>query len=245
MQFNITSFFVYYIKFKSSFIIIAVFPLGLAITSVTKITKNVKVKNKTINLCMFKPLNLYKTYGAIVMPKIYKFINKLKNKINFFLALTIIFVTTLSYSSISYGMSDSFSEDLELAKIGNSGAAFRLGTRYLNGIEVGIDYSKALYFLSEAAKKDHSNAIYSLGYMYLYGEGVEVDQKKAFKLFRRSALLDFAPSYYMLGLMYYDGIGTKKSERKAYFNIKAAFEKGYESKNIFLDHDNKKIIVVK
>lgn len=170
------------------------------------------------------------------------FLNKLiKNSVlPLFILINLLFINTLSYAQ-----SDSFKKDVELAKIGNSGAAFRLGTRYLNGIEVQVDYDKALYFLNLAAEKDHANAIYSLGYMYLYGEGVETNHKKAFKLLRRSALLDFAPSYYLLGLMYYDGVGVRKSERKAYFNVKAAYEKGYESKNVFLDHTNKTLIIAK
>lgn len=138
---------------------------------------------------------------------------------------------------------DSIKSDEELALLGNSGAAFRLGARYLNGDGVAIDYEKAKYYLEMAAEQNHAHALYDLGYMYLYGEGVEQNYLMAFDYFERSSDFDFAPAYYIIGIMFYDGAGVKKNNKKAYEYCKKAFEKGYKSTAVDLDHDNKTLIV--
>lgn len=150
--------------------------------------------------------------------------------------LIILFIPLLSYSS-------TIEEDKSLAELGNSGAAFRLGAKYLNGNGVEKDYKKAKYYLEIAAKKNHSYALYDLGYMYLYGEGVAQDYFKAYEYFERSADYDFPPAYYIMGIMYYDGAGVKQNNKKAYELCKKAIDKGYKTSAIILDHDNKTIIV--
>ena len=117
--------------------------------------------------------------------------------------------------------------DEELALLGNSGAAFRLGARYLNGDGVAVDYEKAKYYLEIAAEQNHAHALYDLGYMYLYGEGVAQNYLMAYDYFERSSDFDFAPAFYIIGIMYYDGAGVKKNNKKAYEYCKKAFEKGY------------------
>lgn len=133
--------------------------------------------------------------------------------------------------------------DEELAVMGNSGAAFRIGARYLNGDGVSKDYEKAKKYLEMAASKNHAHALYDLGYMYLYGVGVDKDYMMAFDYFQRSAEFDFAPAYYIMGIMYYDGAGVKKNDKKAYEYCKKAFEKGYKTSVVELDHKNKTIII--
>lgn len=150
----------------------------------------------------------------------------------------------LIFPLITYA-EDSLKGDEELALMGNSGAAFRLGARYLNGSGVEKDYEKAKYYLEMAALKDHAHALYDLGYMYLYGVGVEKDYLMAFDYFQRSTDFDFAPAYYIIGIMYHDGAGVKQNEKKAYEYCKKAFEKGYKTDVIALDHKNKKIIILK
>ena len=134
-------------------------------------------------------------------------------------------------------------EDTKLAELGNSGAEYRLGSRYLNGEGVDIDYKKALYWLEKAGAQGHSNALYNLGYMYLYGYGVDIDYMMAFDYFESAKDLGFTPAYYIIGLMYYDGAGVKKNHKKAYEYCKQALDNGYKSNNILLDHDNKTIII--
>ena len=46
-----------------------------------------------------------------------------------------------------------------------------------------------------------------------------------------------------MGIMYYDGAGVKKNDKKAYEYCKKAFEKGYKTSVVELDHKNKTIII--
>lgn len=151
--------------------------------------------------------------------------------------LMFIMIPTLVYAN------QSLENDLKLASIGNSGAAFRLGSRYLNGEGVEKDYEKAKYWLEIAAEKNHSHALYDLGYIYLYGIGVEKDYLMAYDLFERAKDVGFIPAYFIIGLMYYDGAGVKKNDKKAYEYCKTAIERGYKTSNVILDHKNKKIII--
>lgn len=155
----------------------------------------------------------------------------------------IIMLTMLLIIPAVLSAQDSIKSDEELALLGNSGAAFRLGARYLNGDGVAIDYEKAKYYLGMAAEQNHAHALYDLGYMYLYGEGVEQNYLMAFDYFERSSDFDFAPAFYIIGIMFYDGAGVKKNNKKAYEYCKKAFEKGYKSKTVELDHDNKTLII--
>ena len=98
-------------------------------------------------------------------------------------------------------------------------------------------------YLEMAASKNHAHALYDLGYMYLYGVGVDKDYMMAFDYFQRSAEFDFAPAFYIMGIMYYDGAGVKKNDKKAYEYCKKAFEKGYKTSVVELDHKNKTIII--
>ena len=151
--------------------------------------------------------------------------------------LLFVFIPVIVYAN------QSLENDLKLANIGNRGAAFRIGARYLNGEGVEQDYEKAKYYLERAADKNHSHALYDLGYMYLYGIGVEKDYMMAYDYFERSKDVGFVPAYFIIGLMYYDGAGVKKKDKKAYEYCKTAIERGYKTNNIILDHKNKKILI--
>lgn len=157
------------------------------------------------------------------------------NRLIFFLIITLFPLIVFS--------SENMKSDEELAVLGNSGAAFRLGSKYLNGEGIEKDYNKAKYYLELAALKNHAHAMYNLGYMYLYGEGVAQDYLMAFDYFQQSAEYNFAPAMYILGLMYYDGAGVKKNNKKAYEYCKKSFDNGYKTDSITLDHKNKTIIV--
>ncbi len=137
----------------------------------------------------------------------------------------------------------SIEKDKQLSDMGNSGASFRLGSRYLNGEGVEKNYQLAKHYLELAAEKKHAHALYDLGYMYLYGEGVQKDYLMAYDYFERATDFGFAPAYYIIGIMYYDGAGVKKNDKKAYEFCKKAIDNGYKTKSITLDHKNKRIIV--
>jgi TPR repeat protein len=72
------------------------------------------------------------------------------------------------------------------AESGGCAAQTTLGLLYLYGEEpFGIDYEKALRFLSMAAEQGASRAIANLGDMYLNGLGTAKDVNKAIELYRR------------------------------------------------------------
>ena len=154
----------------------------------------------------------------------------------------IVLIVLLIFPTVLFSQA-TIKSDEELALLGNSGAAFRLGARYLNGDGVAVDYEKAKYYLEIAAEQNHAHALYDLGYMYLYGEGVAQNYLMAYDYFERSSDFDFAPAFYIIGIMYYDGAGVKKNNKKAYEYCKKAFEKGYKSNNVELDHNNKTLII--
>ncbi len=148
----------------------------------------------------------------------------------------------LLFPVIVYG-NEALESDIQLANIGNSGAAFRVGLRYLDGNGVEKDYEKAKYYLKIAGDKNHANALYNLGYMYLYGIGVDKDYMIAYDYFEKSKNQGFTPAYFIIGLMYYDGAGVKQSHKKAYEYCKTAIDKGYKTENIILDHRNRRIVI--
>lgn len=141
--------------------------------------------------------------------------------------ILIIFLV-LFFSNIAYGSSD-FEKDLELAKLGNAGAQFRVGATYLNGSdEVEIDYINAYAWLLRAAEQNHANALYNIGYMYLYGVGVPVNYIKAAEFFNKSKDNGFLPAWHILGIMYYDGAGVEKDIEKAKKYCQKAADGGYK-----------------
>ena len=62
---------------------------------------------------------------------------------------------------------------------------FYIGLAYLSGIDVEIDYNKALMLIKSAAEKDLPEAIKKLSSMYRYGEGVTRDYDEAISWYNR------------------------------------------------------------
>ena len=57
---------------------------------------------------------------------------------------------------------------------------YYVGLAYLSGIDVEVDYERAVKLISSAAQAGVEPAMKSLSQMYLYGHGVPKDQKEAF-----------------------------------------------------------------
>lgn len=74
------------------------------------------------------------------------------------------------------------------AELGSTYAAYALGTWYLHGKGVSVDYREAVGFLQIAAGVHHHDALYELGACYFNGEGVEKNHDKAFDLYLKAAL---------------------------------------------------------
>ena len=83
-------------------------------------------------------------------------------------------------------------------------AASILGCCYLEGIEVGADYSEAFRLLSFAAEQGASRAV---GRMYAEGLGTKKDMRQAVALFTPSADKGEFLAQVMLGRLYSRGDG--------------------------------------
>lgn len=88
-----------------------------------------------------------------------------------------------------------------------------LGLAYLNGMDVNIDYSEALRWLSIAAAIGTPRAMANLGYMYAEGLGVRRSSSHAYWLFKRSTS-EFA-SQLGLARLYASGDGVKRNRKLA------------------------------
>ena len=79
-----------------------------------------------------------------------------------------------------------FEELKQKANQGAVSAQFQLGRTYLDGLNGTCqDYSKALYWLSEAARQDDSDAYCYIGQCYEYGWGVEIDYHTAIEYYKK------------------------------------------------------------
>lgn len=109
----------------------------------------------------------------------------------------------------------------------NTMAEVKLALCCLNGIGTEVDYSKALYYMSQAARHQSREAIYELSMMYSSGRGVTQDSRKAFHLMNEAAALNYAPAQYELGVMYENAIGTIENRERAYNWYHMAYELNY------------------
>jgi uncharacterized protein len=105
---------------------------------------------------------------------------------------------------------------MSLALSGGKAAELTLGASYLEGDHVGIDFKKALFWLSRAAKNDLPMAHFCIGIIYCEGLGVDKDFNNAINSFTKSIELGIGdePGYSgwngiiaeaLIGEMYYLG----------------------------------------
>lgn len=106
------------------------------------------------------------------------------------------------------------------AKQGHVGTQHLLGNFYSHKFKqwgfMPLDYTKAIYWYTEAAYNGDNVAQSYLADMYLKGKGTPVNLKKAFRWFRKSAESGNELTQYKLGLMYQNGEGVIPSNIHAY-----------------------------
>jgi TPR repeat protein len=110
---------------------------------------------------------------------------------------------------------------------------YNLGTMYMTGEGVQVDYGEALKWLRKAAEHGRRSAYTNLGNMYANGKGVPKDYEEAIKLWRKAAELKEPNAELNLALAYRNGIGVPKNwdEAERWFvraaeqgNAKAAYD---------------------
>jgi uncharacterized protein len=73
------------------------------------------------------------------------------------------------------------------AESGSIVAQLVLGTCYLDGIAIAVDYKEAFRFLSAAAERGASRAMANLARMYAEGLGIPRDLPEAIRLYEKAA----------------------------------------------------------
>lgn len=128
------------------------------------------------------------------------------NKIFLLFGLTILFLSSNSYSS----------EDVKNYLI--------KGDSYY----AQSDYTQALSWYRKAADQGDLHAQTMIGSIYYLGQGVSKDYKKAFFWSRKAAMQGHGEAQYNLGVMYAYGHGVPKDIKRAQRWIKSAIDNNFE-----------------
>ena len=109
-----------------------------------------------------------------------------------------------------------------LAEAGNARAQAALGSLYIRGEGVAIDYAEALRWTRSAAEQGDVTGQFNMGTIYAGGLGVERDYAVAAEWFARAAEQDDAASRFNLGVLYARGLGVPKDDEEALFLLSTA-----------------------
>ena len=105
-------------------------------------------------------------------------------------------------------------------------AAELLGSLYLWGQGVAIDYARAMAVYQVGAEAGDARCQCEVGLMYCKGQGVAVDYKQARLWLEKAAAQDHPGAVCQLGAMYGNGEGVTPSWRRARELYQRAIELG-------------------
>ena len=109
-----------------------------------------------------------------------------------------------------------------LAEAGDARAQAAIGSLYIHGQGVSVDYEEALRWTRRAAEQGDVTGQFNMGTIYAGGLGVERDYATAAEWFRRAAEQDDAASRFNLGVLYARGLGVPKDDEEAIFLLSTA-----------------------
>lgn len=101
------------------------------------------------------------------------------------------------------------------AEAGDPQAQYQLGSFYMSGTDVQLDYRQAAAWYRKAAEQHHGDAEFALGYMYEQGKGVKRDYREARQYYTAAAQQGHATAANNLGSLYEHGKGVRKNIRQA------------------------------
>ncbi len=104
-----------------------------------------------------------------------------------------------------------------LAEAGDATAQAALGSLYIHGEGVPIDYGAALKWMRLAAEQGEVTGQFNMGSIYAGGLGVERDYSEAARWFRLAGEQYDAISRYNLALLYSRGLGVERDDGEAVF----------------------------
>ena len=111
---------------------------------------------------------------------------------------------------------------MPLAEAGDARAQAAIGSLYIHGNGVAVDYAEALRWTRSAAQRGDVTGQFNMGTIYAGGLGVERDYAVAAEWFARAAEQDDAPSRFNLGVLYARGLGVPKDDEEALFLLSTA-----------------------
>lgn len=100
------------------------------------------------------------------------------------------------------------------AETGSCVAQSVLGSCYLDGIDVEVDYQEAFRLLTEAAKQGASRAVVNWARMHAEGLGIQRDVPKAVELYETVSKVEFLACV-QLGRIYSRGAGITPDSDEA------------------------------
>lgn len=100
-----------------------------------------------------------------------------------------------------------------------------LGAMYYQGRCVEQDYSKAVYWYTEAANRGNITSMSNLGYCHYYGRNIPVDYEKAYQMFTKAAIMGDLIAEYKVGDMFASGKYVEKDEVSAFRIYYSLFER--------------------
>ena len=109
-----------------------------------------------------------------------------------------------------------------LAEAGDARAQAALGSLYINGQGVAVDYGEALRWTRLAAEQGDVTGQFNMGTIYAGALGVERDYGVAAVWFRRAAEQDDAASRFNLGVLHARGLGVPQDDEEAIFLLSTA-----------------------
>lgn len=132
----------------------------------------------------------------------------------------------------------------EKAKSGDPFAQHELGIRYILGIGVPIDSTKAAEWIGLAASKNLPAANFNYAIMLSNGIGVEWNPFKAFKNFKVAAESGMEQAQYIYGLLHTDNLIVNKNLDEAYKWLKKAADRGFAEAKLVLEEFKKNGIAI-
>ncbi|MDE0391636.1 MAG: tetratricopeptide repeat protein [Rhodospirillales bacterium] len=109
-----------------------------------------------------------------------------------------------------------------LAEAGDARAQAALGSLYIHGNGVAVDYAEALRWTRKAAEQGDVTGQFNMGTIYAGGLGVERDYGTAADWFARAAEQDDAASRFNLGVLYARGLGVPRDDEESLFLLGTA-----------------------
>jgi uncharacterized protein len=134
------------------------------------------------------------------------------------------------------GLAEAMKKKADLAKAfellmashekGYAKASYTIGTWYLFGKHVKLNYKTAVQFLALASAQKLPDASFNLAICYETGTGIKKDLKKAAALYLSAALHGEKDAMVALGKFYQHGLGVEKNKLFADIWLDKAAELG-------------------